>query len=71
MNRTTLMTIAWLLFVVDIQAADWTMYRADSARSGYTPEQVSEELVLQWTHESPHAPTSAWPTRNRQQFDRA
>jgi len=71
MNRTTLMTIAWLLFVVDIQAADWAMYRADFARSGYTPEQVPVGLTLQWTHESPHAPTSAWPTRNRQQFDRA
>ncbi len=71
MNRTILVVIAGLLFVVDIRAADWAMYRADSARSGYTPGQVPEGLMLQWTHESPHAPTSAWPTRNRQQFDRA
>jgi outer membrane protein assembly factor BamB len=71
MNRTTLVIIAWLLFVVDARAADWAMYRADSARSGYTPEQVPEGLILQWTHASPHAPVSAWPTRNRQQFDRA
>jgi len=71
MNRTILVAIAWLLFVVDIQAADWPMYQADSARSGYTPEQLPERLTLRWTYQSPHAPTSAWPTRTRQQFDRA
>ncbi|MBA7598709.1 Outer membrane protein assembly factor BamB [subsurface metagenome] len=71
MNRTILIAIVWLLLVVDVQAADWPTYRADSARSNYTPEQLPEGLVLQWTYQSPHAPTPAWPTRNRQQFDRA
>ncbi|UCC99242.1 MAG: PQQ-binding-like beta-propeller repeat protein [Phycisphaerales bacterium] len=47
------------------------MYRADSARSSYTPEQLPEGLELQWTYQSPHSPRPAWPTRNRQQFDRA
>ncbi len=70
MNRATLVLIAWLLLAVDLRAADWPMHRADSARSGYTPEQVPEGLMLQWTHESPHAPTPAWLTRNRQRFDR-
>ena len=71
MKRTILVAIIWLLLIVDMQAADWPMYRADSARSGYTPEQLPKGLVLQWTYQSPHPPTSAWPTRNRQQFDRA
>ncbi|MCU0918194.1 MAG: PQQ-binding-like beta-propeller repeat protein [Planctomycetes bacterium] len=71
MNRAILVAIAWLLLVVEVRAADWAMYRADAARSGYTPEQVPAGLVLQWTHASPHAPRSAWPTRTRQQFDRA
>ena len=52
-------------------SADWPTYRADAARSGYTKEQLPERLSLLWTHQSPHAPTPAWPTRNRQQFDHA
>ena len=71
MNRTILIAIAWLLIVVDVQAPDWPTYRADSARSSYTPEQLPKGLMLRWTYQSPHAPTPAWPTRNRQQFDRA
>jgi len=70
MNRRSFAAIVGILFVVNAQAADWPTYRADSARSSYTPEQLPEELVLQWTYRSPHAPTPAWPTRNRQQFDR-
>ncbi len=71
MNRTILPVVIWLLFVVNIQAADWPTYRADSARSSYTPEQLPETLTLRWTYQSPHAPASAWATRTRQQFDRA
>ena len=63
--------IVWLLLVVDMQAADWPMYRADSTRSGYTTEQLPEGLVLQWTYQSPYLPAPAWPTRNRHQSDRA
>ncbi|MBN2317254.1 MAG: PQQ-binding-like beta-propeller repeat protein, partial [Sedimentisphaerales bacterium] len=71
MKRTILTMIIWLLLIVDMQAADWPMYRVDSARSGYSPEQLYERLLLQWTYHSPHPPTPAWPTRNRQRFDRA
>ena len=71
MKRTILITIIWLFLIVDMQAADWPMYRADSARSSYTSEQLPEGLMLQWTYQSPHPPTPAWLTRNRQQFDRA
>ncbi|MFC1634230.1 PQQ-binding-like beta-propeller repeat protein [Planctomycetota bacterium] len=70
MKRTILITMIWFLLIVDMQAADWPMYRADSARSSYTPEQLPERLILQWTYKSPHPPIPAWPTRNRQQFDR-
>ena len=71
MNRLTLPAVVWWLFAVNVQAADWSTYRADSQRSGYTPEQLPAKLTLRWTYQSPHAPTSAWPTRTRQQFDRA
>jgi outer membrane protein assembly factor BamB len=71
MNRTILIAIVWLLLVVDVQAADWPTYRADSARSNYTPEQLPKGLMLRWSYQSPHTPIPAWPTRNRKQFDRA
>lgn len=71
MNRAILPVVVYLLFAVNIQAADWPMYRADAERSGYTPEQLPERLALRWSYQSSHAPMSAWPTRNRQQFDRA
>jgi len=71
MKRTILITIIWLFLIIDMQAADWPMYQADSARSGYSSEQLPEGLMLQWTYKSPHPPIPAWPTRNRQRFDRA
>lgn len=71
MNRTTFTAIAWLLLIADLQAADWPSYRADFARSNYTPEQLPKGLKLQWRYQSPQAPKPAWPTRNRKQFDRA
>jgi len=71
MNRLALPVVVWLLFAVNVQASDWSTYRADSQRSGYTPERLPAKLTLRWTHQSPHAPASAWPTRTRQQFDRA
>ena len=52
-------------------AADWPMYRADAARSGYTAEPLPSRLTVRWTYRSPHPPMPAWPTRNRQRFDRA
>ncbi|MEJ2703243.1 MAG: PQQ-binding-like beta-propeller repeat protein, partial [Sedimentisphaerales bacterium] len=70
-DRIILTVIIWLLLVTGVQSADWPMYRADPARSGYTPEPLPERLSLRWTYQSPHAPRPAWPTRNRQQFDRA
>ena len=71
MNRAILSVVVCLLFAANIQAADRPMYRADAERSGYTPEQLPERLTLRWSYQSAHAPMSAWPTRNRQQFDRA
>ena len=53
-----------------LTAEGWNTYRADSARSGYTPEELPRELFLQWTYRS-HVPDSAWPSSGRQEFDRA
>jgi outer membrane protein assembly factor BamB len=69
--RIMQLIVACVLAGVPCASADWPTYRADPARSGYTEEHLPEKLTLLWTHRSPHAPTPAWPTRNRQQFDRA
>lgn len=59
-----------LAFAAGASGADWPLDRADAARSGYTPEQLSTSISLRWTaHES--LPTPAWPTIERMPFDRA
>ena len=52
-------------------AADWTAYRADSQRSGYTSDTLSENLALKWTWMPKHGPHPAWPRDERMSFDRA
>lgn len=52
-------------------AADWTTWRADSQRSGYTSDSLPENLDLQWTWMPQHKPLPAWPRDERMSFDRA
>jgi outer membrane protein assembly factor BamB len=52
-------------------AADWTTWRADSQRSGYTSDTLSENLTLNWTWVPQHKPLPAWPRDERMSFDRA
>lgn len=53
-------------------SADWPQFRADSARSGYTPERLHARLELQWTYRSAHPPQPAWPEQpDRLGFDYA
>ena len=61
---------ALLLSAGALDAADWNTYRGDSARSGYTSDELPGKLSLQWTYRS-HVPDSAWPSSPRQEFDRA
>lgn len=39
---------------------EWPQYRADSGRTGFSAEQLPEELSLQWVYHAPHAPRPAW-----------
>ncbi len=75
MNKPILAALVWMLvwmsLAVHARAADWPMYRADAARSGYTPESLPKELSLSWTYRSQHPPAPAWPNRRRLGFDRA
>ncbi len=43
-----------------VAEADWPMWRYDAARSAETPQQLSEELHLQWVRVLPE-PKRAWP----------
>ena len=54
-----------------VSATDWTTWRADAARSGYTPDVLPEKLALQWSWFPQHAPAPAWPRDDRMNFDRA
>lgn len=52
-------------------AADWPTHAADHGRTSYTSEELSAALSLHWTYHSAHAPVPAWPSSDRQLFDRA
>ena len=51
-----------------VEAADWPMWRHDTARSGVTSEKLPDEIHLQWSREAPAAKV-AWPNEPRLQFD--
>jgi len=54
-----------------VDGADWPMYRADAARSGYAPEPLPKNLQLRWTYRAKHRPKPAWISSSRIHFDRA
>jgi outer membrane protein assembly factor BamB len=60
-----------LLFAIsDLHASDWPMYRADAARSAYTPDPLPAHLKLSWMRKAAHAPQPAWSGRDtRMPFD--
>ncbi|MCH2202904.1 MAG: PQQ-binding-like beta-propeller repeat protein [Fuerstiella sp.] len=51
-----------------VNGADWPAWRFDARRSAATPEQLAEELHLQWTLELPRL-KPAWSEDPRLQFD--
>ena len=52
-------------------AADWPTWRGDSARSGYTADELPAKLKRRWSFHPIHAPSPAWPRDDRMSFDRA
>ncbi|MCP4853905.1 MAG: PQQ-binding-like beta-propeller repeat protein [Fuerstiella sp.] len=59
-----------LVGVSQASASDWTTWRADSARSGYTADTLPEKMGLQWSWHPQHPPAPAWPRDDRMSFDR-
>ena len=61
-----------LALAMTSHAADWPQYRADAARTGYTPDEVPQKLACVWEYEPPSAPDPAWQGADtRMPFDRA
>lgn len=60
--------VGLLIFGPSIGHADWTTFRGDAARTGYSPESLAGELTLRWSHEA-GKPTPAWPRSGRLPFD--
>lgn len=52
-------------------AADWPTFGANAGRSSYTPEELPPSLGLHWTYHAVNGPAPAWPSSDRQSFDRA
>lgn len=72
MIRVMLAVLAAFSVTVPIaSASDWSTWRADSSRSGYTPDQLPAELRLRWSWHPMHPPSPAWPRDDRMGFDRA
>lgn len=70
--RTIIMSVSIAtLGIAQAVAADWTTWRADAARSGYTSDELPDDLTLNWSWHPRHAPTPAWARDDRMSFDRA
>lgn len=70
--RTLLVSVTFLFAISSpVLASDWTTWRADSERSGYTADELPGTLALSWSWQTAHAPQPAWPRDDRMSFDRA
>jgi len=52
-----------------LEAADWPMYRADAARTGYSSDPLPGTLELRWIYRNQTEPSPAWPSSSRITFD--
>jgi outer membrane protein assembly factor BamB len=68
---TTMRTLLLCLLASPLLAADWSTYRGDAARSGYSAETIPIELRQRWEFRLPSPPRPAWPTSERMEYDLA
>ncbi len=62
----------WAAVASVVAGAEWPTYRGDCRRSGYSSEELSERLSLNWQYTPRHRPQPAWSDRDtRMPFDRA
>ena len=69
--RSVLVLAALALADACPEAADWPMYRADAARTGYSSEPLPENLELRWIYRNRMGAAPAWPSSSRITFDSA
>ncbi len=68
--RTTSLALCLALALAGFAfAGEWSHYRADAARSGWTSEPAPAKLSLCWTRRPAHPPQPAWPEEQRMVFD--
>jgi len=64
------MVVTTLLLSQVARADDWPMWRYDANRSAASPENLPDQLHLQWIKEFP-SPKPAWPDEPKLDFDRS
>ena len=71
MKRSALLScLFFLISFPNLHAADWTMYRNDASRSGFSSEQTPNYFNLRWVFKSQQAPKPAWIMTKRMEFDK-
>src|SRR2546421_9397855 len=60
--------LAGVLLAGPARAADWPTWRYDAQRSGCSPQELADQLHLQWVREYP-AEMPAWPEQEKMLFD--
>ena len=70
MKRTVTFSIMILALLLgtELFGADWPQFRYDAGRTAASPEELAEQLHLQWIREL-HAPQPAFPLEVRLLFD--
>ncbi len=64
--------VVWQTVAQSTDAADWTTYRGDGGRTGYTADGLPPKLMLAWKRTAEHPPQPAWSGRDtRMPFDEA
>ncbi len=53
--------VALVLADTCLEAADRPTYRADAARTGYSPDPLPDNLKLRWIYRNRTGATPAWP----------
>lgn len=54
-----------------VMAVDWPTFRGNATRSGFTSENIPNQLRERWQFRLPAAPRPAWPTSDRMEYDLA
>ena len=61
MERSSALATVFLAFLCTLASADaWPTYLGNYERNGFSPDELSPQLKLQWTYQAPAKPIKAW-----------